>query len=136
MLGFPFHSQNFNSGIIDRLSEPLYGPETAGSITGDCPIVIEPNVKANAVESEKWPAYLNRFGYCRAADAFSKVRFRRQEDSKPNDTRLVWLPWRADPGRAKESSYATKPVRHEATRRARNAWTARIAENAPVTPRT
>jgi hypothetical protein len=28
------------------------------------------------------------------------------------------------------------PLRHEATRRLRNAWTARITENAPVTPRT
>lgn len=28
------------------------------------------------------------------------------------------------------------PLIHEAIRRARNAWTARIVENAPVTPRT
>ena len=42
------------------------------------------------------------------------------------------------PTRARRMKLActTKPVHHEATRRARNAWTARITENAPFTPRT
>ncbi len=36
----------------------------------------------------------------------------------------------------KEVARAAKPLRYEVTRRPRNAWTERITENAPVTPRT
>ena len=42
----------------------------------------------------------------------------------------------ARPGQAKGLDRAVKQLRHEATRRTRNAWIARITENAPVTPRT
>lgn len=38
--------------------------------------------------------------------------------------------------RRKEVAHAAKPLLHEAIRGARNARTARITENAPVTPRT
>src|SRR5947208_2051763 len=37
---------------------------------------------------------------------------------------------------SKDVARAAKPLRYEPTRRSRNAWTARITESPPVTPRT
>src|ERR1041385_997274 len=51
----------------------------------------------------------------------------------PDASRVDGPPTRA---RRKDVDRAVKQLRHEATRRPRNAWIARITENAPVTPRT